>query len=374
MRLVDFIRDNHEVIIRNWRDFARTLDPEGQFTDLTLRDHASAILDAIAIDMELPQSDQQRSLKAKGMGGPNSMDPVSVVHAKLRIGLGFSIDQIVAEYRALRASVLRLWAQKKLADTEVPDEVTRFNEAVDSAVAEVLSRYSKLLEQFRDQSLMILSHDLRTPLTAIALFAQMLSTPKGVDDKTARVASRIIVNAESINRMLGEFVDLSRIGFGMGLSITRGPVDLLGLCQHVLDDLRQTDPDCVFRFDAYGDLRGDWDGDRLAQLTTYLVRDAIQHGDGRPVRIVARGKLEEVEIDVHHEGRIPPDAMGRVFEPFALAGGDDTHVGSAGTGLGLYLVQQIAISHGGRVEVSSTSEEGTTFHVHLPRQLPRDPS
>jgi signal transduction histidine kinase len=368
MRLVDLIRENHEIIIRSWKEFARTLDPDGQFTDLTLRDHASAILDAIAIDMELPQSDQQRVLKAKGMGGPNSMDPVSVVHAKLRIGLGFRIDQIIAEYRALRASVLRLWAQKKLADPEVPDEVTRFNEAVDSAIAEILSRYSKLLEQFRDQSLMILGHDLRTPLTAITLFAQMLSTPQGIDDKTSRVASRIIVNAERINRMLGEFVDLSRTRFGVGLSITRGPVDLLGVCQHVLDDLRQHDPGCAFRFDAFGDLQGDWDGDRLAQLTTYLVRDAIQHSDGQPVRIVVRGQLEEVEIDVHHEGRIPPDAMGRVFEPFARAGGDDTHVGSAGTGLGLYLVQQIAISHGGSVEASSTSEGGTTFHVRLPRQ------
>ena len=209
MRLVDLIRDNHEAIITKWRDFARTFDLEGQFTDLTLRDHASEILDAIAIDMEMPQSDRQRNLKGKGMGGANCMDAVSVVHAKLRIGLGFRIDQIIAEYRALRASVLRLWAQEKRADLEMSDEVTRFNEAVDSAIAEVLSRYSKLVTQFRDQSLMILGHDLRTPLTAITLFAQMLSSSIGIDDKTSRVASRIIFNANRINRILGEFVDLS---------------------------------------------------------------------------------------------------------------------------------------------------------------------
>ena len=89
MRLVDLIRGNHEAIITNWKDFARTLDPEGQFTDLALRDHASEILDAIAMDMEMPQSDRQRNLKGKGMGGANHMDAVSVVHAKLRIGLGF---------------------------------------------------------------------------------------------------------------------------------------------------------------------------------------------------------------------------------------------------------------------------------------------
>ena len=249
MRLVDLIRDNHEAIITNWKDFARTLDPEGHFTDLALRDHASEILDAIAIDMEMPQSDRQRNLKGKGMGGANYMDAVSVVHAKLRIGLGFRIDQIIAEYRALRASVLRLWAQEKRADLEM-DEVTRFNEAVDSAIAEVLSRYSALLTQFRDQSLIILGHDLRTPLTAITLFAQMLSSP-GIDDKTSRVASRIIFNAQRINRILGEFVDLSRTRFGVGLSVTAGPVDLEPLCRHVLEELREYYPDCVLRFDAH---------------------------------------------------------------------------------------------------------------------------
>ena len=85
--------------------------------------------------------------------------------------------------------MLRLWAQEKRADLEFSDEVTRFNEAVDSAIAEVLSRYSALLTQFRDQSLIILGHDLRTPLTAITLFAQMLSSSIGIDDKTSRVAS-----------------------------------------------------------------------------------------------------------------------------------------------------------------------------------------
>ena len=204
MRLVDLIRGNHKAIITNWKDFARTLDPEGQFTDLTLRDHASEILDAIAIDMEVPQSDRQRNLKGKGMGGANYMDAVSVVHAKLRIGLGFRIDQIIAEYRALRASVLRLWAQEKRADLEMSDDVTRFNEAVDSAVAEVLSRYSKLLTQFRDQSLMILGHDLRTPLTAITLFAQMLSSSIGIDDKTSR--SRLGLSS-TLNASIGFWVN-----------------------------------------------------------------------------------------------------------------------------------------------------------------------
>jgi len=259
-------------------------------------------------------------------------------------------------------------------DRELSDDETRFNEAVDSAIAEVLTRYGRLLEQFRDQSLMILSHDLRTPLTAITLFARMLSTPEGIADRTSRIVSRIVVNAERIDQILDQFVDLSRTRFGLGLSITPGPVDLVGLCQSVLDDLRNDYPDCVLRFDAVGDLRGEWDGNRLAQLTTYLVLDAIQHGGGEPVRIVACGELDSVEIDVHHHGRIPPDAMERVFEPFALAAGDDTHAGAVASSLGLYLVQQIAIAHGGNVEVSSTSEAGTTFHVRLPRQLPRDPS
>ena len=273
----------------------------------------------------------------------------------------------MAEYRALRASVLQLCAHDRFSWPESSDEITRFNEAVDSAIAEVLLRYSKILGQFRDQSLAILGHDLRTPVTAISLYAHMLSTSNGIDDKCSRLALRILADAERINRILGEFVDLSRTRFGVGLNCSLGPVNLAPLCRQVIADLEGYYPEHVIGFEAIGDVEGEWDGDRVAQLTSYLVRDAIQHrGDG-PVRVIARDEGQHVKLEVHHQGLIPPNELGRIFEPFVRAAGDDAHTGSAAIGLGLYLVEQIATAHGGTVGVTSTSEAGTTFRVQLPR-------
>src|ERR1019366_5070726 len=169
VRLADFIRDNHEPILKEWETFARTLKPAAEgMSKAGLRDHAGEILTAIVSDMESLESVAEKSAKSKGHGHKATEERIGALgqlHAMLRIEAGFTLTQVVAEYRALRASILRLWA-KPHPDT---DGVLRFNEAIDAALAEAVDRFTTRTNEYRDQLIAIVSHDLRNPLGGILL-------------------------------------------------------------------------------------------------------------------------------------------------------------------------------------------------------------
>jgi hypothetical protein len=142
-RLADFIRDNMEPILQAWENFARTIEPPAlTMDDKALRDHARLMLLAFAADLDTSQSDQQRDDKSKGMCKPNHHDTAAESHAEQRLLSGYTVVQLVSEYRALRSSVLALWIAGG-ADGAATDlgDMTRFNEAVDQAVAESVARY-----------------------------------------------------------------------------------------------------------------------------------------------------------------------------------------------------------------------------------------
>ncbi|MDQ9169414.1 ATP-binding protein [Oxalobacteraceae bacterium R-40] len=146
MRLSLFIIQQKESILQQWENFARTIEPPALTMDAeALRDHASLILDTIAKDLDTQQTSLQQSQKLKGHGPRGSNETYAEIHASLRIDAGYTIDQLVSEYRALRASVLKLWMQdddrNSLTDS---DDVMRFNEVIDQALAESVARYSKI--------------------------------------------------------------------------------------------------------------------------------------------------------------------------------------------------------------------------------------
>jgi hypothetical protein len=168
MRLADFIRANREPILAEWETFARTCAPASGTMDVqALRDHADQMLTVIAVDLQTPQDRQEQSEKSKGLAGPEDPETKTAAekHGAGRAGSGFSVEQMVAEYRALRASVIRLWTKEKagLVPADVED-LTRFHEAIDQSLAESVAEYNEGLEQSREIFLAILGHDLRTPL------------------------------------------------------------------------------------------------------------------------------------------------------------------------------------------------------------------
>jgi hypothetical protein len=161
MSLSAFIRDDQENIISEFAVFARTLMPPGaDMTEAELRDHAADILTAVVEDMSVAQSSQEQSRKSQGRGSANTMRASGRLHADDRIHHGFPFRSVLAEFRALRATVLRMYAESGGADLT---QLLRFNEAIDEALTESMDRFAVQTDQFRDQFIGILSHDLRTP-------------------------------------------------------------------------------------------------------------------------------------------------------------------------------------------------------------------
>ncbi|MFN2638320.1 MAG: RsbRD N-terminal domain-containing protein, partial [Gemmatimonadaceae bacterium] len=195
MALSDFILANREPIMAEWEAFARTCAPASGSMDITaLRDHASEMLTVIAKDLDTPQSQLEQSEKSKGNAPVEGGKTAAERHGADRAESGFTTEQMVSEYRALRASVIRLWMKTKDEMTRPDvDELTRFNEAIDQALAESVVRYTQDLEHSKEMFLAILGHDLRTPIGAVMMSSEfMLETGELTEPHltlTQRIAS-----------------------------------------------------------------------------------------------------------------------------------------------------------------------------------------
>jgi signal transduction histidine kinase len=363
MSLSAFIRDHHEEIISEFAVFAKTLMPAGaDMTDAELRDHAEDILTAVVKDISTPQTRNEQSDKSQGRGSARAMHASGKLHADDRIRHGFTLRSVVAEFRALRATVLRLYEESGASDLT---DVRRFNEAIDEALTESMDRFAVQTDLFRDQFIGVLSHDLRTPLAAITVGAPLLAAPEDNPQRRSRVVARIINSAQRMERMIGDLLDLTRARLGGSIPLNRRPTDLQQMCEEALIEIRAGQPDALVRFEASGDLRGEWDADRLAQVVSNLVGNAIQHGGGTPVTLTGSEDGECVTLAVHNGGApIPNDILPFVFEPLASGHAN----GARGSiGLGLFIARAIVSAHGGDIRVRSSSDAGTTFTVKLPK-------
>jgi len=224
--------------------------------------------------------------------------------------------------------------------------------------------------KFREKLLGIVGHDLQNPLNAIRMSAEALRK-KGGGEVQAKIVNRILSSTKRMGAIIADLLDLTRIQFAGGLVMNRKHMDLRDLCRQLIEELQPANPERVFILDATGELRGTWDSERLAQAISNLVGNALKHGDShQPVRITARDLGSEVAIEVANHGpAICPDFLPHIFEPFRRG---DLKKGSSaldqrGLGLGLYIVQQIVLAHGGTIDVRSSDENGTVFSVRLPR-------
>jgi two-component sensor histidine kinase len=260
MSLSAFIRGHHEAIVSEFAVFAKTLMPPGtDMTEAQLRDHADEILTAVVQDMGIPQSADEQFRKSRGSGSAKIMAASGKLHADDRIQHGFTFRSMLAEFRALRATVLGLYDKSGGSDLT---DVRRFNEAIDEALTESMDRFAAQTDLFRD-------------------------------------------------------------------------------------------------------LRGAWDVDRLAQVVSNLVGNAIQHGDGTPITLTGQEQGDSVTLAVHNGGSpIPAEVLPFLFEPLARGRAEGA---SHSIGLGLFIARAIVSAHGGDIQVSSSTNEGTTFTVRLPK-------
>jgi PAS domain S-box-containing protein len=222
--------------------------------------------------------------------------------------------------------------------------------------------------EFRERFLGIVSHDLRNPLNAILLSANVLMRSDELPPRHLKSVRRIVTSAERMARMIGELLDFTRGRLGGGIPVSPRPTNLRHLCRHVLEELEAGHPGRELLLDARGDFQGAWDPDRLAQVLGNLGKNALDYSPERtPVRFTLRDEGDTVVVEVNNGGApIPPARLAAIFEPFRRGVEESPHPAS-GLGLGLFIVEQIIRGHGGTISVRSNQEEGTTFTVRLPR-------
>jgi signal transduction histidine kinase len=377
MRLADFILGNIEPILAEWEAFARGVWPVKEVDPGELRDHAADILRAAASDMKSAQTTTEQSDKSKGEGHAGRasarVDSASDVHATGRVRSGFDLLALVAEYRALRASVVRLWRGSAPApDLRDLDDLTRFNESIDQSLTEAVRSYTQRVDRSRQMFLAILGHDLRNPLNAVAMSAAVLSETPGLGADSLGMASNISTSATAMTRMIGDLLDFTGTGLGAAMPLSPAAMDVGGLCREVVEEMRAAHPTRTLRFEPRGDLAGDWDAARLRQVVSNLLANALHHGDDSgPVALTAGAEGPDVLLAVRNAGPpIAPDVLPTIFDPLVRGSSAESErrrrPGSLG--LGLYIAREVVAAHGGTIEVKSSAEAGTVFTVRLPRR------
>lgn len=372
MKLSEFITKYLEQILTEWDSFAETLLPAAEgMTPTELRDHAKQILTAIAHDMGTGQTAVQQQDKSMGLAEVID-DSAASIHGTLRHVSGFTLIQLTAEYRALRATVLRLWLPQVAHMTDqVVNDMVRFNEAIDQALAESAITYSKHAAVVRDTFLAILGHDLRSPLATMTMAGDYLTQPSIGTDVTMQIGMRVKRSAATMKAMANDLLEYAGSQLSGKMPINRSEVDVKEICQAALSDASAAHPNCKFDLEASGTWVGSFDGIKLHQIFSNLLNNAAQYrGEQHPVTLSVQGSPDSMLVEVRNFGPvIPPGSLKSVFEPLVQLDVAEEQPGRPSTslGLGLFIAQQIAKSHGGGISVTSDEVSGTTFSVQLPR-------
>jgi signal transduction histidine kinase len=372
VRLSEFILSNMNEILAEWESFAGAILPATNLDKLALRDHAPEILKAIASDMETTQTDLEQAEKSKGLAPIRDPETAAETHSTQRLRTGFNQVQVVSEYRALRASVIRLW----LASSPQPDasdlyQLTRFNEGLDQALGESTMRFMQEVETARDFALAVLAHDLRNPLNAVITSAECLKIAKARDEETVTTLSSIIFDSGmQMSKLIDTLLDFTGTRLGRSLSVKREPMCLRPILESTVASFSAAHPNRTIELNCNEEAQCAVDEVRIRQMLSNLVANAIQHGaETSPIVITSWIASGEIVIQVHNDG--PPIAASKIPTTFDFSaqrrtknGGVTTELGHLG--IGLYITGKIVEAHAGKISVTSTAQEGTTFEVRLP--------
>jgi signal transduction histidine kinase len=351
--VADYLRAHKNEIIVQWEaEVTANLAPLRQLSRPVLIDHLPELLDGLAASVEGREEEATRAFATLVHG-----------HALLRLGFGIDGETLAIEYSRLRHVVLRHLLEVP-STLEVREDLVRLDAAIDHAVNASMGSYAARRDAMRERFVAILAHDLRTPLGSVLLSAEALQRSPD-DDRTADLVRRIIGSGQRMQRMIDSVVDFAQGHLGGGLRIVPVPGDMAAICHATADEYRSANPTPPVRVELEGDLRGNWDADRVHQALANLLGNAGQYGAEAEILLRAWESEDRRTIytTVTNQGPpIPPELLPKLFDPFARGSAPDRK----GLGLGLYIVQQIALTHGARCSVEST-DAATTFTIAWPR-------
>lgn len=384
MRLSELLRERKEAILQEFEDFARTHTAPGISMRVeALRDHAAGMLDAMALDLEQPQTEAEQELKGKGDALAAEAAPRSAAraHGLARAEHGFSMAETFAEYRALRASVMRYYvASRSELGSSTLQDVIRFNEAIDQALAESITEYAQAMTGYRHMFLAVLAHDLRSPLNAILGASTYLAENSPLSGRDLDLAARIAHTATTMSGLIDDLLEFTSEALGEGITLRPCRADLGEVAADVIREAELSHPGREVHLSREGDAVGEWDASRLRQALSNLLTNALRHApEDSPVTVSVTGDdpAGEVVAAVHNRGApIPEQERELIFQPFrhGFSRGNGSGYAHGSVGLGLYIARRMAEAHGGTVRVESSTEAGTKFSMRLPRRPPGAPA
>jgi signal transduction histidine kinase len=384
MSLRDFIRGHHEEIIREFAAFAKTLMPaEVEMTEAELRDHAKEILTAVVEDMHLAQTPAEQHRKSRGLGSAHTMELSGRLHAADRILHGYTFEAVLAEFRALRASVLRLYEDIGATDLS---EVRRFNEAIDEALTESMHQFARQTDLLREElsakaekntSLVAEITDRRAAEEKItALFRRLVSAQdeerrriaRDIHDELGQAMTALKINLETLDATAPS-TELFQALLHRSQALVR---DLDRAIDFLTSELRPA-IDQVSLSIALGGLVKSWSErfgiaaefvahgehdippdvqEHLYRVTQEALHNVAKHAAANHVSVMVEGRAGELVLLIEDDGR-----------GFSQ---DDTPGRSQDSGLGLTSMRERAALVGGSLTVESAVGQGTSIYVRVP--------
>ena len=231
--------------------------------------------------------------------------------------------------------------------------------------------------EFEKQLIGIVSHDLLNPVTSMTVGAQALLRRDMLDEQSTAIAARIKSSGDRCARMIKDLLDFTRARLGGGIGVVTKVLDGHALAREVLDEVQLNHLARQFRLVGQGETRAKWDADRIAQVVTNLVVNALKYGSREgAITVTIDGTSEQwITLSVHNDGpAIDVATRQRLFEPMQRGetAAEDLRTSSGGAdrrsvGLGLFIVKNIVEAHGGTILLHSEEGAGTTFSARLPR-------
>jgi signal transduction histidine kinase len=378
MRLSDFIRAHAEQIAKEWEAFARTCSPAAATMNVNqLRDHILPLLRFVADDMDAPQTGFQQSEKAQGRQPLAKVEASEAeTHAALRIIDGFTVDQVIGEFRALRASILRLWIERGSPNIQAdPTQITRFNESIDQMLTESVTRHGELESQAREHStnrdafLATLSHELRGPLAAISSGVHIVKASGATNASLVPVVAMMSRQSQHLRRLLDDLLDLARISRNR-LSMSCVPTDIRQCVQDAVDANCEglTKGAHILKLDIpEAPLVGEVDCTRIVQVISILLNNAVKYSPaGSRINVSLSRENEYAVISVRDDGiGIAAETLPRIFDAFYVTNEND--LAKHGLGIGLWLARRLVELHVGTIVAKSDGPtRGAEFCAAIP--------